>query len=189
MYAELALDRGFHDFVERAEAAGKGEDDVRIGAHQRLALAQIGCGHKTAGTAGHPGREQIRRDHAERGASVRVQRVGEGAHQSGIAAAIDQPQPPSGQTLPETPGLLEIDGVAAGPGPAEHGDSRRVVAGEVLCFHGHRQSGSGERIGHGTAQSTGRRGGIHPHHFRDTVLPSGEALVLIYDRALGKVAG
>src|SRR5690606_14335664 len=117
--AQLAPGQHLEDLLHGAEAAGQGDEGVGELEHAHLAfvhgahdlqLGQAAVGDLPVG--------QLLGDHAGDLAAGGQHRVGDGAHQADVAAAIDQAQAFLGDAVAEGDGALGIGGLGAGIGAA-----------------------------------------------------------------------
>ena len=112
---ELAPGQHLEHLVERAEAAGQGDETVGQVEHARLALVHVGDDLEPgqAGVGDLPA-DQLLGDDADDFAAGRECGIGDDAHQADVAAAVDQRQAVLRQARAQRRGTLGIDGL----GPA-----------------------------------------------------------------------
>jgi hypothetical protein len=130
VHPELGPGHGLAELVERAEPAGQHDEPVAQVGHTRFALVH-GRHDLQLGQAGvrDLGLDQRGGHDAGHLAAGRQAGVGQRAHQAEVSAAVDEPDAPAGQFPPQRGGGLDVDGVGAGAGAAEHGEAgeRRAV--------------------------------------------------------------
>ena len=120
---ELVPRQQLERLVERAEAAGQGDEPVGQLGHPGLALVHrvddLQRGHAEVGDLGP---HELVGDHADDLAAVLEGGVGDGTHQPDVAAAVHEPEAAAGDRRAEALGVLEERRRSADVGAAEHAD-------------------------------------------------------------------
>ena len=119
MPAKLLPRQLLDQFLERADAAGQGNEGVRAFEHQPLAFMHV-VGHDQLL---RPGRRMFAfgekiRDDAGDGSAMFQRRAGHRTHQSDRAAAIDEPDAAFGQRLAKSRCSFDEMGICTGAGAA-----------------------------------------------------------------------
>ena len=126
--AELLPGHLLDQFLQRADAAGQGDERVGAFEHQPLALVHVGRDDHFLNARQHmfAGSQKIRNDAGD-GAAVIQRGFGDRAHQADRTAAIDEADIVLGESLSQGDGSFDKAGVGAGAGAAIDTDSFDLI--------------------------------------------------------------
>ena len=126
--AQLRPGNDFEEFLQGAEASRQGDEGVGQRRHERLALVHAGDdvqpGHRFERE--FPFRQRLGNDAVNRAAGLH-HRVGDGAHQADVPAAVHQPVSARCQQLAQLDCRLPVARVGAALRTAKHADVAHVV--------------------------------------------------------------
>ena len=134
--AELLPGHLFDQFLQRADAAGQGDECIGMLEHQPLALVHVRRDDHFLNASQHmfPGPEEVRNDPGH-GAAMVQRGFGDRTHQPDRSTAINQPDIVLGENLPQGEGGFDKARAGAGPGAAIDTNSFDLIHADHVAPH------------------------------------------------------